>query len=723
MTRPRDRRAHLVVLVALVCSLAPQAAAQDEPPGGTPLVKELRGAARILRVPGAGTGKAESRAATEIFPDSDKVWMHVHGADPRPVEAARRGARSWVCSGGCELDLPEGEGPGGVADAMLQSIKISTPVQPLPITIWQRRHGDPEGRLRFDPVLLGRRNYDHVCAYPPVSAKGKPGDAVEPCKPPKQPSPPAPTDAEMTLGLQWPADNEFAQFEYLAITDTCGNAHVQPFQRTFTVPVFHVATGGCGKADGRVLRVFPGGGWVRVTAFNLDAPAGGNVVSATFRVTLPALEDVVSADTPPLLFPDPRPDQIVIDCGPELIKARPGEGGMPRPPSGSAPPGVPPGKGPGSAPPGKGPGAMPASAPPDAPPPPATPPPAAPEEEPMDHDAAEKGGVEPPKQPPILTGPRTLPASDPVGQPLMHQGLVIAPEPLLRGNCRLEFRSQTRNRLVAPLALRVLILRTDKESVPRLLDETWVITPTDYIFRIPPLGGADFDGESRLRLEVYSDPLGAEGNVVLLSDAPRLSRIDNPDSLAPEQAQRLIGSVTIHSAPLCGESNFETVEAAGSCLRVYFTVPVMLATLQVTRAPWIERPLVTRAILSAVGVALAFDMYDPVERSAFPIALQLGGFVQDLEDDRIGLMGYVGIAPTIPILGEGGNTTNIGVLGGLGMEYITRQNGPDEGFKPAAFLSIIVQIGQANPAVMASGGEREFVGGSYEPRPLPSGTR
>ena len=46
------------------------------------------------------------------------------------------------------------------------------------------------------------------------------------------------------------------------------------------------------------------------------------------------------------------------------------------------------------------------------------------------------------------------------------------------------------------------------------------------------------------------------------------------------------------------------------------------------------------------------------------------------------------------------------------MEYITNSDGPDEGFKPAAFLSIVVQIGQANPAV--SGGGESF--GSYAPQ-------
>jgi hypothetical protein len=275
-------------------------------------------------------------------------------------------------------------------------------------------------------------------------------------------------------------------------------------------------------------------------------------------------------------------------------------------------------------------------------------------------------------------------------------------------------RGQAKRRLIAPLALRVRVSRTDKlMENPALIDVPWIVTPSDHVFRIPPLDPGRFDGESRLRIEVYSDPQSTQGNVILLQDAGRVARGPETLTTEPERWQRLIGSVTVHSAPLCGESNFETVEGAGSCIRGYFTVPAMLATLQVTRAPWLERPLVTRSILSAVGIAFAFDSYDPVERRAFPIAGQIGGFVEDLGDSRIGLLAYVGIAPTVPILGEGGNTTSIGLLGGIGGAYITNANGPDEGFKPAAFLSVVVQIGQATPQV--SGGGQSF--GTYAPPP------
>jgi hypothetical protein len=690
-----------VLLVSSAAQSQPEPDFDPEPPDMPPMPMPVpgggggvdkipadwRGAVRLLRVPGPSTGAAEAKAAREIFPDATKVWMHVKGTDPRPIEGARRGVRRWACSSGCSLALPaEAEGGGAVrqahdslADHMLRSIKLQTPVQPLPLTIWRPNAGsaagalgpgpDTEtlGKLLFDPVLLGRRDYGHVCAYPPVEKAAKPGEEVPTCAPPRKRAMPTPDAAELTLGFQWPRITELADFEYVAVTDTCGNAYVQPFQRTFTVPVWEVATGGCGRADGRVLRVFPTGGWVRVTAFNLDAPGAGNVISATFRVTVPALEDLVSADTPPLLFPDPRIDDLLVDCGPKVLKARTGPGGIPRPAPGTK---IPPG----------------AKVPPGA----------------EDGKAPTKPGA---KTPPVVR-PRLIPASKPSGQPLAHQGLVISPEPLLRGNCRVELRGQTKRRLVAPLALRVILRRTDTPAQTALVDAPWIVTPNAATFHLPPISPMQgFDGESRLRLEIYSDPRSSEGNVVLLSDAGRIARIENMNPMydrrrgEPGPLQRMVGSVTIHSAPLCGDTNFETTEAAGNCLRGYFTVPVMLATLQVTRAPWVERPLITRNILSAVGVAFAMDSYDPVEREAFPIAAQIGGFVQDLGEDRIGLLAYLGAAPTLPILGDGGNTTSIGLLGGVGVAYVANNTGPDEGIKPAAFVSIVVQVGQANPAM------------------------
>jgi len=313
----------------------------------------------------------------------------------------------------------------------------------------------------------------------------------------------------------------------------------------------------------------------------------------------------------------------------------------------------------------------------------------------------------PPVGGPVAAGPILTQTGEPSAKPLDHGSLVIAPEPLAQGNCRLVMNSQTKWRLVAPLALRVAIYRTDVSSpdgtpINLLPDDqsTWIVTPNDSEFPLPALRGR-FDGDSRLKLVVQSDPLNANGKMVLVGDAGRVAAVLHNDDVGSDEtlSRRMVGSVTIHTVPLCGESNFETLEEAGSCIRAYLTVPAMLATIQITRAPWVEKPLITRSVLSAVGVALAFDSYDPVERSAFPIAGQVGGFVQNLGEDRVGLLGYVGIAPTLPILGSGGNTTSFGFLAGAGMTYITNADGPDEGFKPTAFLSAVVQVGQANPEI------------------------
>lgn len=714
-----------------VSALAQTPAAGGPPPapvapaaaGAQPnsLADSWRGALRVMRS-SRGAGAAEAKASRAIFPNADKVWMHVYGTDQRKVENARRGVQPWICSKGCSLQEPTPATPGAasqlpaartIADRMLRSIKISTPRHPLPLLIWRPSSpGSPNtsGTLLFDPKLLGRRSYRHVCAYPPVRQGGKP-KAAPSCPQRGRPMTPRPADAEMTLGFHWPRTSELADFQYLAIVDQCGNARVQSFQRIFTVPVMHVATGGCGSPDGRILRVFPSGGFFRITAFNLDTPAAGDVVNATFRVSIPALEDVVSADAPKMLYPDPRMDQLSIDCGPRVHRARLGAGGLPR----RAPPGQ-------TAPPGRRKPSLSATQPSrpsataaskaGAPPPPSKrprtgPPPRRPA----------------PKRPPVRkAGGYYMPAVGSSGQPMAHQGLVLAPEPLRNGNCRIEMRGQTKRRLVAPLALEIRITRTDKSQLPTLLRKTWVVTPTDSVFRIPPLANS-FDGESRLLVEVYSQPASPEGNMILLSDAARWSRKnrDSNGAASSEQLKQLIGSVTVHTAPLCGDSNFETVAQAGSCFRGYFTVPAMLATLQLTRAPWVERPLITRTVLSAVGVAFAMDSYNPVERNAFPVALHVGGFVQDLGQSRIGLTSYLGVAPIVPILGEGGNTTSVGLLGGIGMTYVTQNNGPDEGFKPTAFLSVIVQVGQANPSLQGTTQTGGTAFGSFNPAQTMSG--
>lgn len=678
---------------------------------------DFTGSLQVVRAPGGASAAAPS---LEIFPDASKVWLSIHDIDPIPVETARRGG-SWLCaSGTCTVTAGEA-GQSTVGDEILRSIKLQTPTLPLPLTIWGRLNRRGERVLDFDPVLIGRRSYAHVCAYEPVATDPKTGAKkqakVAACRDGK-PAPPTPDSGELTLGMQWPAKADLADFKYLAIVDSCGNARVQPFQRTFTVPVFLVASGGCGTPDGQVLRVFPSGGWVRVTAFNLDQPATGNVVNATYRVSVPALENVVESNPARLLFPDPVLEDLKVDCGPSTRKA-PTEGGIPVPPPGAqgtkpgaapAPPGASP-----PAPPGASPPAPPGAKPPDAKPPAAD---AKPDAKAPDPKAAPPAAPPPgPRAPDVLPKAPPPDPTKPGPQPLAHQGVVIAPEPLRLGNCRISLLGQTKRRLVAPLALHVSLQRTDKTQngapLELLPQGKWIVTPSSAELTIPPLS-ENFDGDSRLRLTVYSDPLSLDGQVVLLSDAGRVaSTLRAGDRSEPERARRLIGSLTIHSVPLCGETNFQTLDAAGTCLRAYVTVPAMLATLQVTRAPWIEKPIVTRSILSAVGIALAVDRYDPVQRKAFPVAGQIGGFVQSLGDGRVGLLGYIGVAPTIPVLGSGGNTTSVGLLAGIGFEYITNDAGPDEGLKPAAFLSLVVQVGQASPSLSGSGGGSVAASGGF----------
>lgn len=681
------RVAPLAPLAAALATalLAAPAAAQDAPPGPPAppgqVPADFGGALQTLRAPTAAGGPGTPGRAPEIFPDAGRVWMSVRETDPLPIESARRGGR-WLCAGG-QCSVSNGDpGHSKVGDDMLRSIKLQTPTLPLPITIWGRTDDRGERVLDFDPVLLGRRSYAHVCAYKPTEHPG--ADPKAPHREDKvlvchdgPPEPPPADSGELILGLQWPRQSELSDFRYLAIVDSCGNARVQPFQRVFTVPVYEVASGGCGQADGKVLRVFPQGGWIRVTAFNLDAPAAGNVMNATYRVTLPALENLVESSPARLLFPDPLQADLQVDCGPSLRKALPDAQGIPAPRPG------------------------PTMVEPESAVPPA------------DDDRPRPGR---PSRAPEKRGPRAIAApplrreilpSGPGPQPLAHEAVVIAPEPLRQGNCRLRLMGQTKRRLVAPLALHVSLARTDRTvngaPVELLADGRWIVTPSNAEFPIPPLAEG-FDGDSRLRLTVSSDPLSANGKVVLLSDAGRVATaLRAADHGEPDRARRLVGSVTIHSVPLCGQTNFESLDHAGACLRAYITIPAILGMIQITRAPWAEKPLITRNVFSAVGAALAIDSYNPVERKAFPVAGQVGGLFENLGDGKLGILGYIGVAPTIPVLGAGGNTTSIGFLGGVGVAYVINNKGPDEGVKPAAFLSVLVSVGQASPWVKAGG--------------------
>lgn len=767
------------------------------PPQGSGNATNFGGNLQIVKAPGKTPSSSPSGLGDiDIFPLARQSAMGVRNMDAVAFERARRGGR-WLCQakGSCSA-MPGTAGETREGNGILKSIKVRTPAMPVPVTIW-RRVGRQDangistwdnGKLDFDPGMLAQWTYTHLCSYPPV-------ESADPTAPVKkladiqrcvdgEPGDHRPDQGEILLGFEWPRQAELAGFKYLAIRDSCGNALVYPFQRSFVVPALDITSGGCNGADGRVLRVFPSGTFVTVTAFNLEATASDDVVQVSYRVAVPPLENYSQAEPAKLLYPDFKLNELVVDCGPQKSKGPTDKNGKPigpgldtfRPvkkptwtpitpepeptPTPKQPPKPPAPPVPGEEPvidpatgerlvpddPGGGPGAPPADGPPQGPPPPNAknegdpaggggPPQAGPPKSAVGApgmQAGMPGGAQAMPSGPRGPGGPKVDKPEPVEEgsvgpkTLNHGTVVISPEALREGNCRIEWTATNRGRLGVPLALRVQLIRTDVmgdkgEGVPLIAEEDgqWIVTANDYTYTLPALGDK-INGNSRLKLIVQSDPFNVNGKVVLVGDAGRVAVMMHEREIVSaletrQAARRTIGSTTIHTVPLCGESNFETLEAAGSCIRGYLTIPAMLATLQITRAPWLEKPLITRSILSAVGVAFAFDSYDPVTRSAFPVAGQVGGFVQNLDESRIGLMAYAGVAPTLPILGEGGNTTSFGFLAGMGMSYITNSNGPDEGFKPTAFISVVVQVGQANPA-MQSGPTTAQVSGTYSAR-------
>ena len=343
-----------LVLVVLLALVAPHAGfAQDDPDpepepqprlpqplqpaGSTQGNADFSGSLQVVRAPAAAA--AAAKLGIEIFPEASRVWMAVRDADPVPVERARRGG-PWLCQKAACSQQAGTLGPSAEGDAMLRSVKIQMPTLPVPVTIW-RRLKSGFGKLDFDPMVLGRRSYSHVCAYPPTvsddaSAPKKDPKVVELCKE-GEPATVESDQVDLLFGFEWPRKAELAGFRYLAIVDSCGNARVQPFQRSFTVPAYEVATSSCGRPDGKVLRVFPTGGFFRITAFNLEAPASSDVMNVTYRVAIPPLENYSEAEPAKLLFPELRLNDLKIDCGPQLRRGPSGPGGVPRGPSSKGP--------------------------------------------------------------------------------------------------------------------------------------------------------------------------------------------------------------------------------------------------------------------------------------------------------------------------------------------------------------------------------------------------
>jgi len=181
--------------------------------------------------------------------------------------------------------------------------------------------------------------------------------------------------------------------------------------------------------------------------------------------------------------------------------------------------------------------------------------------------------------------------------------------------------------------------------------------------------------------------------VVLLADAARVWPVLRDRQGEAKDYRREIAAGTIISAPLCGGWQLETTEQVGNCLRAYVTLPLMIASFQVTRAPWKETTIAEPRVPAGIGLALAIDSYNPVRQQPFPLAVHLGALYQNLTDSKTGIMTYVGLAPQMPVLGKGGTTTSIGLVLGGGVTYVMDKHGPNEGFKPAAFIALMFGAG------------------------------
>jgi hypothetical protein len=270
--------------------------------------------------------------------------------------------------------------------------------------------------------------------------------------------------------------------------------------------------------------------------------------------------------------------------------------------------------------------------------------------------------------------------------------IVVSPLPLLTGRCRVRLLGDLPKRArTATLALRVILQDTDR--LPGLNE-----VPPSTVFRISErsvvLPTPRIGEEARLRVSVVSDPANPMSTAVLLSDAARFPQnADQPTQIDSIPFMRTIAAATILSAPLCGPEKPVPLEQAASCLRVYVTVPLTIGSAQITRAPWVESPLVTANALPAIGAALAGDVFDPGRQRAFPLSLQLGIQYERITSSKTGVTGYFGIEPRLPVLTQGRWTASIGLLAGVGTTYVIDSSGPHEGFKPTAFVAVVSEFG------------------------------
>jgi hypothetical protein len=274
---------------------------------------------------------------------------------------------------------------------------------------------------------------------------------------------------------------------------------------------------------------------------------------------------------------------------------------------------------------------------------------------------------------------------------LAESTIVVSPMPLLTGRCRIRLLGDLPKRArTATLALRVILQFTDHLPLPNEF-------PANTVFRISErsvvLPAVPIGEETRLRVSVVSDPANPMSTAVLLSDAVRYPQSADQGAVDPVPFMRTIAASTILAAPLCGPEKPVPLEQATSCLRVYVTVPLTVVSAQITRAPWVESPLVTANALPAIGAALAGDLFDPNRQRPFPLSLQLGIQYERLTSSKNGVTGYIGIEPRLPVLTQGHWTASIGLLAGVGTTYVIDSAGPNEGFKPTAFLAVVSEFG------------------------------
>ncbi len=577
----------------------------------------------MMIVTNGGAPVGATTAAPELCPLAGQLWVHyldLPKTDHETIDRALSDPTGWLCGRpGSVCAAAARLGPGqGYNDALMVGMRLALSYTPSGINVWSPTEG-----LHYNPKFVGhgapnqRWTASRRIVLPATSLTtvALPPPNLLQCE-----LPPPPNEGELEVVLRWPTPAEVGDFQYVAIADECNNAVVTRFARELAVPVEEEMTDSCNMnaLSHGPLKLLRAGTTLRVTAFNVDRPSRGNVVSTTYRVNVPNLDTSTNGTRAPVLVPDFDRDDLRVECGPSVPAPMPKID--PRNPC-------------------------------------------------------------PPK--PVRAG-----------HAIASESFVIRPEALRSGRCRVVLNTPRAERFAAaPLLLHVVVERVDlpaETTGRKLVDDRWIVTRGANEFVLPQLSA--IDGEARLRLTVSSDPADPTGAAILFADAVRGVRAWAGTDAAG--FRRDIAAASITTAPLCGDWDFRRMDEVGSCFRAYVTVAVMLANFQVTRAPWVEKPIVDPSLPGGIGVALAIDSYNPARQQAFPLALQFGGAFQRLTASKNGILAYVGLNPSLPVLGSGNTTTSVGLLLGAGVTYIMDSAGPNEGFKPAAFAAIVIGTGQ-----------------------------